>query len=138
MEAGAVLTAARSQLGVPYTYGGGGPAGPGPGIGPDRGTPGFDCSSLMQFAFRQGAGVALPRTADAQARGGRAVDPKDLRPGDVIAFARPGARSHHHIGLYLGGGKMLHAPRTGDVVRVVTVIDSPPWQRLRWSVRRYL
>lgn len=141
VEAGtvnAVLVAARSQLGVPYSWGGGGPAGPSTGVGRGATTVGFDCSALVQFAFYQGAHRILPRTANDQAHVGSAVSRKDIQPGDVIAFADPGASTYHHIGIYIGNGQMIHAPETGDVVKITTVIGNSYWEAQQWSIRRYL
>ena len=141
VEAGtvnAVLVAARSQLGVPYSWGGGGPAGPSTGVGRGATTVGFDCSALVQFAFYQGAHRILPRTANDQAHVGSAVSRKDIQPGDVIAFADPGASTYHHIGIYIGNGQMIHAPETGDVVKITTVVGNSYWEAQQWSIRRYL
>ncbi len=96
-----VLRTARSALGKPYVYGGTSPA------------TGFDCSGLTQYAFRS-AGLTLPRISAQQARAGIAVPYSQLRPGDLVAFYSPVS----HVGIYLGDGLFLHAPRTGDVVKV--------------------
>lgn len=96
-----VLRTARSALGKPYVYGGTSPA------------TGFDCSGLTQYAFRS-AGLTLPRVSAQQARAGIAVPYSQLRPGDLVAFYSPVS----HVGIYLGDGLFLHAPRTGDVVKV--------------------
>lgn len=96
-----VLRTARSTLGKPYVYGGTSPA------------TGFDCSGLTQYAFRS-AGLTLPRVSAQQARAGIAVPYSQLHPGDLVAFYSPVS----HVGIYLGDGLFLHAPRTGDVVKV--------------------
>lgn len=96
-----VLRTARSALGKPYVYGGTSPA------------TGFDYSGLTQYAFRS-AGLTLPRVSGQQARAGIAVPYSQLRPGDLVAFYSPVS----HVGIYLGDGLFLHAPRTGDVVTV--------------------
>lgn len=96
-----VLRTARSALGKPYVYGGTSPA------------TGFDCSGLTQYAFRS-AGLTLPRVSAQQARAGIAVPYSQLRPGDLVAFYSPIS----HVGIYLGDGLFLHAPRTGDVVKI--------------------
>lgn len=96
-----VLRTARSALGKPYVYGGTSPA------------TGFDCSGLTQYAFRS-AGLTLPRVSAQHARAGIAVPYSQLRPGDLVAFYSPVS----HVGIYLGDGLFLHAPRTGDVVKV--------------------
>jgi len=97
------LRTAASQLGKSYRWGAAGPRS-------------FDCSGLTSFSFRQ-AGITLPRSSSQQARVGRPVAFGDLQPGDLVFFHRPVS----HVGIYAGGGKMIHAPQTGDVVRYQTV-----------------
>jgi len=99
--AGAVA-AAESQLGVPYRWGG-----ETPGVG-------FDCSGLTQWAWRQ-AGVSLPRTAAAQYGAIAHIPLSDLQPGDLVFWGYGGI---DHVGMYVGGGSVVHAPSTGDVVRI--------------------
>ncbi|MGW2154336.1 C40 family peptidase [Nonomuraea sp. NPDC001699] len=105
-NAAAVLRFAFAQVGKPYIFGGTGPRG-------------YDCSGLTQAAWRA-AGVSLPRTTWQQwAWGsGRKVDIKDLQPGDLIFSEGLG-----HVSIYAGGGKIVHAPQTGDVVKVVRLSD---------------
>lgn len=112
----AVLSRALSQHGTPYSWGGGGKTGPGRG---DDGRVGFDCSSLMQYAFA-GAGVDLPRTTYAQIGLGHAVSPADIRPGDLIfsQFGEGGVPGPGHVQLALGNGHVVEAPHTGSSVRV--------------------
>lgn len=100
---------ALAQLGDPYRWG---------ATGPDT----WDCSSLVQAAYRS-AGVALPRTSRQQALVGRRVARADLLPGDLVVLAHDPAdlRTVHHVGMYLGDGLWVHAPRTGDVVKVSRV-----------------
>lgn len=117
----AAVAAARSRLGVPYVY-----AATGPGT--------FDCSGLTQWAYRQ-AGLALPRTSRQQWWVGPHPELDALLPGDLLYWATDTTdpASIHHVALYIGGGYMIHAPRTGDVVRVARVyLDgyigaSRPW-----------
>lgn len=93
------LRAAAAQLGKAYRWGATGPRN-------------FDCSGLTSFSFKQ-VGITLPRSSSQQARVGRPVGFGDLQPGDLVFFHRPVS----HVGIYAGGGKMIHAPQTGDVVR---------------------
>lgn len=106
----AVITAATTQLGKPYVYG---------GSGPDV----WDCSGLTQWAFRQ-AGVVLPRTAAQQyAAVPTKVPLGELRPGDLLFWATDMSNpaSIHHVAIYLGGDQMLAAPHTGTVVQIEPV-----------------
>lgn len=91
--------AARRAVGAPYVWGQAGPTA-------------FDCSGLTQWAYRQ-AGVAIPRTSQAQAFAGRSVPLDQARPGDLVAY-RPDAS---HIAMYAGNGQVIHAPRPGARVR---------------------
>ncbi|MFK0294851.1 NlpC/P60 family protein [Streptomyces sp. NPDC090442] len=119
-----VAAYARRWIGTPYAWGGGTVSGPGPGLG--GGQPGFDCSALVQYAvYHASSGaVTLPRVSQDQATTGAAVQrPADIRVGDVIAFALHGAGDFDHIGIYVGGGKFVHAPKTGDVVKISSLSD---------------
>jgi len=103
--AGTALAAAESQEGVPYVWGG-----ETPGVG-------FDCSGLTQWAWRQ-AGVDLPRTAAAQYDAVAHVSLSDLQPGDLLFWGYGGIS---HVGMYVGGGDIINAPDTGDVVRIQAI-----------------
>jgi cell wall-associated NlpC family hydrolase len=137
-KAAAVLAAARSQLGVDYSWGGGGPSGPSEGSGAGRGIVGFDCSGFLQYAFYQGARLTPSRPADTQARLGTAVTRAQIQPGDIVAFKHRGEPTYSHIGIYIGGGQMIHAPSTGDVVKISTIFGSSYYEAQTWSIRRYL
>jgi cell wall-associated NlpC family hydrolase len=99
----AAVKAAMAQLGDPYVWA---------AAGPDA----FDCSGLTQFAYAA-VGVSLPHSSSAQARMGQAVSRDQLQPGDLIGFYSPVS----HIGIYIGNGQMVHAPTSGDVVKVVNI-----------------
>ena len=104
----AVVAAAEKYLGVPYLWG---------GTDPDKG---LDCSGLIQLAYRQ-AGVEMPKWSRNQATMGVAVDSIDQAlPGDILTFGTPVT----HVALYVGDGKMLHAPKRGEVVKI-EAIDRP-------------
>ncbi len=96
------VAAARSQLGVPYVWG---------GESPGRG---FDCSGLTQWAWRQ-AGVSLPRTAQAQYDAIVHIPLSSLEPGDLL-FWNDGTSSIQHVAMYVGGGEVIQAPETGETV----------------------
>ena len=116
---------AYKEIGIPYSWGGGNSSGPTYGILQGSGTLGFDCSGLTLFAWAH-AGVTLPHSSQAQYNLGRHVSFGQLAPGDLIFYASntsdPG--TIHHVTLYIGGGKMIEAPHTGDVVKVSTVYTS--------------
>ena len=113
------IDAAMSHLGLPYAWGGGGSSGPGPGQAPDLGITGFDCSGLTQYAYKR-AGITIPRNSRAQYAALPKVSSDDLRAGDLVFWATdPGnPATIHHVALYLGGGRVVHAPESGDVVKV--------------------
>jgi cell wall-associated NlpC family hydrolase len=127
-----VIEAALAQRGVPYSWGGGSAQGPSYGIccSPSgksgATTKGFDCSGLALYAYAQ-AGVRLPRTAAAQAGVGQRIPARlgtrALRPGDLVFYATaPGRDSTiYHVGIYVGSGQMVNAPRPGAVVRLDAV-----------------
>jgi cell wall-associated NlpC family hydrolase len=101
-----IVDLARSQLGVPYVWGGGSPGS------------GFDCSGLTQWVYRQ-SGQNLPRTAQQQFDATVRIPVSDLRPGDLLFFQHTYASSETitHVGIYVGNGLMINAPSEGDVVR---------------------
>ncbi len=99
-RAAAAFAAAQSKLGTPYVYGATGPSS-------------FDCSGLTSWAYAQ-AGVGIPRTSEAQTGAGTRISSmSQLQVGDLVFFFN----DLHHVGLYAGNGQVLHAPRTGTVVR---------------------
>ncbi|MFJ7209657.1 NlpC/P60 family protein [Streptomyces sp. NPDC098789] len=137
-SAGTVIQAALAQIGIPYSWGGGGPEGPSTGIccsprGQDGGTVvGFDCSGLTQYAYAK-AGINLPRTAAEQAGAGKRIPAaagyEALQPGDLIFYGYdPTSNSTiHHVGIYLGDGKMINAPRPGRSVSIDPVTSMPDY-----------
>ena len=102
---GGVVGIAMQYLGVPYVYGGASPSG-------------FDCSGLVMYAYAQ-MGVSLPHSSYAQYSMGVAVSRDQLQPGDLVFFNGLG-----HVGIYVGGGQFIHAPHTGDVVKISSLSDS--------------
>jgi cell wall-associated NlpC family hydrolase len=106
-------------LGTPYSWGGGGPSGPSYGTGTGANTKGFDCSGLAQYAWAQ-AGIPINRVAADQYNDGPHLPRNQLQPGDLLFFATNPSdpATIHHVALYLGGGQMIHAPHTGDHVRI--------------------
>lgn len=110
-----VIATAMQQLGTPYSWGGGGLGGASTGIAQGAGIAGFDCSSLMMYAFGKN-GFSLPRVSYDQLKQGQQTSISDLRPGDLVGF-----ENGSHIALYLGNGRILEAPHTGANVRVRTL-----------------
>ncbi|MGY0060804.1 NlpC/P60 family protein [Streptomyces sp. LZ34] len=106
-RAARAVSYAYGALGKPYVWGATGPQG-------------YDCSGLTQAAWRA-AGVALPRTTYTQINAGRRVSRTELAPGDLIFFYS----GVSHVGLYIGGGRMIHAPRPGAPVRVAPIDQMP-------------
>lgn len=106
VEPGSVVTTALQYLGIPYRWG---------GEHPDTG---FDCSGLMRYVFLQ-HGINLPHYSGYQFKMGKPVDAAELQPGDLVFFGNP----IHHVGMYVGNGYFLHAPRTGDFVKL-TLLSS--------------
>jgi cell wall-associated NlpC family hydrolase len=106
-----VVIAAMSFIGVPYRPGGS--SGDGSG---------FDCSGFTRHVFALSLGLGLPRSADEQAtaRGLVHVDKADLRPGDLVFFNTL-KRTFSHVGIYIGEGRFIHAPKTGSEVRIETM-----------------
>jgi cell wall-associated NlpC family hydrolase len=102
---GGVVGIAMQYLGVPYVWGGSSPAG-------------FDCSGFVMFVYAQ-MGVSLPHLAAAQFNYGTPVSSDQLEPGDLVFFDGLG-----HVGIYIGGGQFIHAPHTGDVVKISSLGES--------------
>ncbi|MEV1242617.1 C40 family peptidase [Nonomuraea sp. NPDC050022] len=128
------VAAAIDQLGTPFSWGGGTPSGPTTGVGRGAHTKGFDCSGLTLYAWSK-AGIRLGHYTGTQFRQGRRVTLGELRKGDLVFFGG-GTGDPTHVGLNLGGGVMIHAPKTGDVVRRTPFLTSTYYRPLyRGAVR---
>ncbi|MFI0352844.1 C40 family peptidase [Actinomadura sp. 9N407] len=121
-QARVAVQAALRWIGTPYSWGGGGPGGPSEGFGRGAGIVGFDCSSLVQHAWHK-AGISIARTSQEQWRTLPHVPTGQAQPGDLVFFAGSlGSRNAPgHVGMVIGGGRMVEAPRTGLRVRVATI-----------------
>ncbi|MEU0003122.1 NlpC/P60 family protein [Streptomyces sp. NPDC006314] len=106
-RAAAAVSYAYAKLGSPYVWG---------ATGPNA----FDCSGLVQAAYRS-AGISLPRTTYAQINAGRRVSRSELQPGDLVFFYS----GISHVGLYVGGGQMIHAPNPSAPVRLAPIDQMP-------------
>jgi cell wall-associated NlpC family hydrolase len=109
-----------SQIGVPYSWGGGNAAGPSKGIDSGAGITGFDCSGLVLYSFA-GVGIKLPHYSGSQYNMGRKIPTAQMRRGDVIFYGPGGSQ---HVTIYLGQGQMLEAPDIGLKVRTSAVRTS--------------
>lgn len=112
--ANTVIQAALSRIGSPYSWGGSGPSA-------------FDCSGLVMWSFQQ-AGISLPHSSQALARGGQPVSTDQMQPGDLVTYYSDAS----HVGIYIGDGMMVHASTYGTPVRVAPVDNAPIY-----NVRRY-
>ena len=115
---GHVVGIALQYLGVPYVWGGSSPS------------TGFDCSGFIMYVFAQ-VGLYLPHHAASQFAYGTPVSREQLEPGDLVFFDGLG-----HAGIYIGGGQFVHAPHTGDVVKISSIYDS--WYAATWVGGRRL
>ena len=114
-----VVSIAMQYLGVPYVWGGSSPS------------QGFDCSGFVAYVYAQ-IGIYLPHHAASQYNYGTPVSRDDLAAGDLVFFNGLG-----HMGMYIGGGQFIHAPHTGDVVKISSLYDS--WYAATWvGARRVL
>ena len=117
-----LVVTAMGFLGVPYRRGG------------SSADTGFDCSGLVRAIYEKTAGLLLPRRADQQAAFAEKIDKKDLQPGDLVFFNTM-RRAFSHVGIYVGDGKFIHAPRSGAEVRVEAMQQSS-WKRRFDGARR--
>jgi len=119
-----IVRTAHSFIGVPYQWGG------------ESARSGFDCSGLSMVVYRQN-GLNLPRVSRNQFQAGQPVHPGSLQKGDLVFFATRGSGQVSHVGIYIGGGKFIHAPATGRNVGIERL--SRPYYRSRFvGARTYL
>ncbi|MEV4441073.1 NlpC/P60 family protein [Streptomyces sp. NPDC049577] len=120
-QAAEVVNAAQDMIGTPYSWGGGSQSGPttgtccSPNGSSGSSVAGFDCSGLTLYAYAR-VGIALPRTASEQYAASEPVKPGQEKPGDLV-FYGSSPTSLHHVGIYVGGGWIIDAPRPGTDVR---------------------
>ena len=118
-----IVNYAQTFLGVPYVYGGTSPSG-------------FDCSGLVYYCYKH-FGYTVNRTAAGLAYSGTAVSSSALQVGDVILFTSTDGSYVGHTGIYIGGGQFIHAPHTGDVVKISSLSDSY-YTSHYWGARRII
>ena len=116
-----IVNFAMTFLGVNYVYGGTSPSG-------------FDCSGLVYYCYRH-FGYSVNRTASGLAYNGTAVSASGLQPGDVILFTAQNGNYIGHTGIYIGNGQFIHAPHTGDVVKISS-LSSTYYTNHYWGARR--
>ncbi len=109
-KAQAVVNMAYSKQGCPYVWGSEGPNS-------------FDCSGFTYYVYKNAAGITLPRSSSAQSGYGQTVSKSNLQPGDLVFFNTSGS-GVSHVGIYLGGGNMMHSPSPGKSVCVVSINSS--------------
>lgn len=110
-----VASMAQQYLGTPYVWG---------GKTPD----GFDCSGFVQYVYNQ-LGFSLTRTTYTQVDEGSEIDKNNLRQGDLVFFKKNG--DIHHVGIYIGNGQFIHAPQTGEVVKISNLSDRTDYYTAR-------
>lgn len=120
-----VIYTAKSLLGTPYVWG-----------GDSKADGGFDCSGFTQYIFK-GQGYILNRVSIDQAKQGRYVARENLQSGDLVFYSLSGDGRISHVGIYIGGGKMIHSPKTGDVVKT-TDITTGYWQSRFITAKRIM
>ncbi|MBS7327973.1 MAG: C40 family peptidase [Oxalobacter sp.] len=106
-----IAMTAMSLIGTPYRYGGNSPL------------TGLDCSGFVKYVYKETLDTNLPRTAAEMSRVGQPVSQNDLQPGDLV-FYNTMRRSNSHVGIYLGDGRFIHSPRTGQRVRINSMDES--------------
>ncbi len=120
-----VVARARQLVGIPYRRGGTSVAG------------GFDCSGLLVYLFRTEADLKVPRTTGEMIQsGGLRIDREELRPGDAVFFNHNGRGRTSHVGLYIGNDQFIHAPSSGERVRLDSLANSY-WERSFTTARRF-
>ncbi len=118
----AAVNLAKQQIGKPYVWGAEGPNS-------------FDCSGLMYYVYKNGAGVTLPRTSRDQSKVGTTVSKSNLQPGDLIFSSTDGSGNVSHVAIYVGNNEMIHAPKPGENVQKISMNSSYWNNAYLWSKR---
>lgn len=117
-----IVDESLSYLGIKYRWGGSSPEA------------GFDCSGLVKHVFASALGLNLPRTAQEMAKAGEKISKQDLLPGDLVFFNTRNRR-FSHVGIHIGGGKFVHAPRKGKLITIASLSNSYWKRRFNGAVR---
>ncbi|MGX7004763.1 C40 family peptidase [Caballeronia sp. KNU42] len=117
-----VLSKAETMVGVPYLWGGNTPE------------EGLDCSGFVRYVYEKAAGIVLPRLSAQISRSGSAMAQRDLHPGDLVFFNTPRGRATH-VGIYIGEQQFIHAPKTGEYIRIESM-RSTYWRSQYYGARR--
>ncbi|SEI06114.1 Cell wall-associated hydrolase, NlpC family [Pseudomonas asplenii] len=119
-----VIDRAHQLIGTPYRWGG-------------MSVKGFDCSGLLVYLFQNEADIKLPRTTVGMRRSSaRTIQRGSLKPGDAVFFNRNGQGNVSHVGLYVGGGKFIHSPRSGKSVRIDS-LSNAYWKKSYTLAKRF-
>jgi len=121
-KASELVMQAMGLLGVPYKRGG------------NSEEKGFDCSGFVRYMYEKSVGLVLPRRAEEQAKVTEEISRSELKPGDLVFFNTL-KRTFSHVGIYVGDGKFIHAPRPGKAVRVDDMREAY-WQQRFNGARR--
>ena len=121
-KASELVIQAMGLLGVPYKLG---------GTSEEKG---FDCSGFVRYMYEKSVGLVLPRRAEEQAKATEEISRSELKPGDLVFFNTL-KRTFSHVGIYVGDGKFIHAPRPGKAVRVDDMREAY-WQKRFNGARR--
>ncbi|KMT22020.1 C40 family peptidase [Clostridium cylindrosporum] len=115
-----IVKLAKAQIGKPYVWGAQGPRS-------------FDCSGLVTYVYKNAGDIKAPRTSAEQSKMGTTVKRSNLKPGDLVFSSTNGTGRVSHVGIYVGSGQMIHAPRAGSVVQK-TSINTTYWNKAYlWS-----
>lgn len=117
-----IVNQALNLAGTHYKYGGNNPI------------TGFDCSGFVRYVYQKAANVTLPRTASGMSKHGKSIQKNALQAGDLVFFNTTNY-ANSHVGIYIGNDQMIHAPRTGRSVSLVS-IENPYWAKRYNSAKR--
>lgn len=125
MPASKVVSRAHELIGTPYRWGG------------TSVSQGFDCSGLLVYLFRSETGIHIPRTTSLMLGSkSKVVDRASLKSGDVVFFKHNGRQRMKHVGIYIGGNRFIHAPRTGKAVRIDS-LSNKYWNKSYFTAKRF-